>query len=96
VNSADTLFLDGAEVAFNDGVELSAKLAASEEVRACFATQWVRYAFDRLETDYDEASIQTASKVFASGGYTIPALLEGVAMARSFRFRILADGEVSQ
>jgi hypothetical protein len=95
VDASGTLTLDGAPVSFNNGVELSTALAGSAEVRACFAKQWVRYALDRLETDYDKASIDNAAKLFSDGNFTVPALLVGVASTRSFRYRMLAEGEVS-
>jgi hypothetical protein len=96
VNAASTTMLDGVSVSFNNGVELSSALAASAEVRDCFAKQWVRYALDRVETDYDAASIQTAATAFAQGTHSIPALVASVSTIRSFRYRMLAEGEVTQ
>ena len=87
--------LDGGDVPFTDALGLSAALAASTEVRACFAKQWMRYALDRLETPYDQASIENAAAAFASSGHTIPGLIVGVTGTRSFRYRTLAEGEVS-
>jgi hypothetical protein len=96
VNAASATTLDGAEVSFNNGVELSAALAKSDEVRTCFATHWVRYALDRMETDYDKASLAAAVVAFKAGNYAVPALLKGVASTRSFRYRTLAEGEMSR
>jgi hypothetical protein len=55
----------------------------------------MRYALDRLETPYDQASIESAAAAFAGAGHTIPALIVGVAGTRTFRYRMLAEGEVS-
>jgi hypothetical protein len=96
VDASSTTTLDNVDVSFKDAVELSNLLAASQEVRNCFAKQWVRYALDRTETEYDKASIQSAAGVFAQGNHSIPALLAGVTQIRSFRYRTLAEGEVSQ
>jgi hypothetical protein len=96
VNAASVTNLDGVDVAFNNGVELSAALAKSDEVRACFATHWVRYALDRMETDYDAPTLTAAVAAFKAGNYSVPALLKGVAAARSFRNRTLAEGEMSR
>ncbi len=94
VDASGTMPLDGGDVPFSNALELSAALANSTEVRACFATQWMRYALDRLETPYDQGSIESAAAAFASGGHTIPALIVGVTGARSFRYRMPAEGEV--
>lgn len=96
VDAASSTTLDGASVSFKNGVELSAILAQSKEAQNCFAKHWVRYALDRLETDFDQASLETANQAFSQGGFKIPALISGLTAARSFRYRALAEGEVSQ
>jgi hypothetical protein len=96
VNAASVMNLDGVDVSFNNGVELSAALAKSDEVRACFATHWLRYALDRNETADDSPSIQAAVTAFKGGNYAVPALIKGVAAARSFRIRTLAAGEIAK
>jgi hypothetical protein len=94
VDSTGTLTLDGNPVSFANGMELSNVLAQSAEVKKCFATQWVRYALDRNETEYDTPTVQAAATAFASGN--IPALLKGVAVTRSFRYRTVAAGEITK
>jgi len=94
VDSSGSLTLDGQGVSFADAVELSALLAKSEEVKKCFATQWLRYGLDRNETEYDAPTLQAAATSFASGN--IPALLKGVAATRSFRYRTVAAGEITK
>jgi hypothetical protein len=94
VDATGTTSLDGQVVSFNNGAELSAVLAKSDEVKKCFATQWVRYALDRNETPYDAPTVTAAATAFASGN--IPALLKGVAVTRSFRFRTVSAGEITK
>jgi hypothetical protein len=94
VDASGTMPLDGADVAFNGAVELSAALASSTEARACFARQWLRYALDRLETPYDAGSLDGAVQAFAAAGHSIPALIVGITSTRSFRYRMPAEGEV--
>ena len=94
VDASGTMPLDGADVAFDGAVELSAALASSSEARACFARQWMRYALDRLETPYDAGSIDGAVQAFAAAGYSIPALIVGITNTRSFRYRMPAEGEI--
>lgn len=94
VNSTGSIALDGQTVSFNNAMELSAALANSAEVKACFATQWVRYALDRNETPFDAPTVKAAATAFTSGN--IPALLKGVAVTRSFRIRTVSAGEVTK
>ncbi len=43
---------------FENSVDLSSKLAASERIRQCIATQWFRFAFGRSETENEHALAQ--------------------------------------
>jgi hypothetical protein len=94
VDSSGTLSLDGKDHTFNDAKELAGLLAGSAEVKKCFATQWVRYAFKRKETAGDTASIESAATAFGKG--SVRDLLVGVATSRSFRYRTPAAGEILQ
>jgi hypothetical protein len=53
-----------------DGVaQLAQKLAASDQVRSCVATQWFRFASGRLEANPDSCSLATLQTAFnASSG----------------------------
>jgi hypothetical protein len=96
VDSSSSTTLDGVAVSFNDAVGLSQALAASAEVQGCFAKQWTRYALDRLEVDLDQASIAGATQVFTQNGLSIRSLIAALATSRSFRYRSLSAGEISQ
>jgi hypothetical protein len=52
---------------FVGAIELSKKLGSSDEVRACVAKQWFRFALSRRETDEDECSLRAIRTAFASG-----------------------------
>jgi hypothetical protein len=66
VNSAGGA-LDGT---FNGPKELATKLAASDQVRDCVATQWFRWAFGRTEQTPDDVCTigQLAHALDAAGG----------------------------
>jgi hypothetical protein len=94
VDASGTVDLDGQARSFRDAPGLVAALAASEMVQDCFATQWLRYAFGRFETDADQASIQSAAGTFRSSSGDVRELLVGLATSRTFRYRTPAAGEV--
>ncbi len=94
VDSTATVHLDGQDQNITDAVQLSNLLSTSAEARKCFATQWVRYAVARPDTDADAASIDAAYSAFASANYNIRDLLVGVTTSRTFRYRTPSPGEV--
>jgi Protein of unknown function (DUF1592)/Protein of unknown function (DUF1588)/Protein of unknown function (DUF1595)/Protein of unknown function (DUF1585)/Protein of unknown function (DUF1587) len=94
VNSVVTVNLDGTMQTVNNGVQLATLLSKSDEARQCFATQWVRYAVGRPDTDDDAASIGDAYTAFASNNFNVRNLLVGIATSRTFRFRTPAVGEM--
>jgi hypothetical protein len=55
-------------IAFNDPVELSAKLAQTKEAQACAAAQVFRYTFSRAETVADQCALQAVSDALSKGG----------------------------
>jgi hypothetical protein len=85
--------LDGQMKKYQNARELVQALAGSETVRACFATQWLRFALRRFETEGDRASLDGIRAGFSRTGGNIKDLLVGVVGARSFRYRAPADGE---
>jgi hypothetical protein len=76
----------------NDGpvknaVELSQRLAASQEVRDCVAVQWFRYALGREEGPADAASLAQVKETFKQSGYRVPALVAAIPLTDSFRYQ---------
>jgi hypothetical protein len=74
--------LDGT---FDGAVELSDKLAASRDVKRCYALQWFRFAFGRAETDADACSVENAQAVFEKSGWNTRELLVALVLTDSFR-----------
>jgi hypothetical protein len=71
-----------------DGVaELAAKLAASEQVRNCVATQWFRFASGRLEANPDSCSLATMQTTFNTSNGDVIELVVAMTESDAFRFR---------
>jgi len=96
VDSTGTLNIDGVDKSFADSVELTKILSTSDTVRSCFAKQWFRFAVGRNETDADAASLAGIATAFATNQFDMRDLAPAIAASRSFRYRSLAAGEVTQ
>lgn len=72
--------------AFRDAADLAKKLGASEDVRACVATQWFRYAYGREESDADACSRDALEAAFAASGYRIRELVVALTQTAAFRY----------
>jgi hypothetical protein len=95
VNASVSFAFDGGPAeSYRNALELQRGLAASTKAKACMTTQWLRYAFRRLETADDLASLQAANAAFVSSGNDIRELILALSKSRTFRFRAPAAGEV--
>ncbi|HMI89777.1 MAG TPA: DUF1592 domain-containing protein [Polyangiales bacterium] len=70
-----------------DAIELSARLAESDEVRACFATQAFRFFYGREEGDADSCSIKQLVSAFEQSNYSIQELLVALTQTDAFLYR---------
>jgi len=78
-----------------DGVqELSTRLASSERVERCLATNWYRYAMGRVETEADGCSLREVEQKFAASGGQFKELLVAVALSEAFRYRPALPGDM--
>jgi hypothetical protein len=84
----------GTDVAgnFNGPVELGAKLAASDDVVKCAATQWFRFAFGRNPgaTDGDTCAVTQLHDALKQGG--VMALVKAVPQTAPFMYRKVPEG----
>jgi hypothetical protein len=71
-------------------VELVERLAAADEVRACVARQWLRFALGREEVPEEAASLTRALQAFRDSDYRIPALLVAITRTDAFRYQKVA------
>jgi hypothetical protein len=73
---------------FNGAVELANKLAESELVRQCVATQWFRFGYGRAEQDdEDQCTMGEIQDAFTASGGNIKDLLIALTQTEAFRFR---------
>jgi Protein of unknown function (DUF1592)/Protein of unknown function (DUF1588)/Protein of unknown function (DUF1595)/Protein of unknown function (DUF1587)/Protein of unknown function (DUF1585) len=86
--SGEVLQSEDLDGKFNGAVELSKKLAGSNNVRTCLASQWFRYALGRIEDAGDSASIMGAVDAFAPSG-DLRELIIATTKTDSFRARIV-------
>jgi Protein of unknown function (DUF1592)/Protein of unknown function (DUF1588)/Protein of unknown function (DUF1595)/Protein of unknown function (DUF1585)/Protein of unknown function (DUF1587) len=70
---------------FKGAIELSHALAIHPDVRACAASQWIRYALGRAAVEVEEPSVQALTNRFTEDGGNIRALLTGITTMPSFR-----------
>lgn len=71
---------------FQDGVELTKRFATSAQVRDCMATQWLRYALRRDETDQDACSQAKIAAAFRDSG-DLRQLVSAVVQSDAFRYK---------
>ncbi|HEY0711991.1 MAG TPA: DUF1588 domain-containing protein, partial [Polyangia bacterium] len=95
VDASGTVEIDGAMKPFKDAIDMSKLLADSPGASRCFTTQWMRFGFQRLDTDADRASLDAAVASFGKTN-NIKDLLVGIVASRSFRYRLPAMGEKLQ
>ncbi len=76
---------------FADSIELVHKLAASEDVKKCVATQWLRFALGRLESDADQCTLAKLFRDFASSEHDMRALLQAIVLSDAFRNKRVAE-----
>jgi hypothetical protein len=72
---------------YNGVVELASRLASSDQVKACVATQWFRFAYGRSETSDDDCSMQDIQAAFAAADYDIKELIVALTLTDAFRYR---------
>lgn len=79
----------GTDVAgtFDGGVELAHKLAQSQQVQDCVATQWFRYSLGRLEGTADACTLDDLQATFAASGHDVRALMLALVETDAFRYR---------
>jgi hypothetical protein len=72
---------------FDGSVELSARLAESDQVRRCVTTQWFRFGLGRMDTPDDACAVERTYAAFADSDHDVRALIEAIAVSDAFRFR---------
>jgi Protein of unknown function (DUF1592)/Protein of unknown function (DUF1588)/Protein of unknown function (DUF1587)/Protein of unknown function (DUF1595)/Protein of unknown function (DUF1585) len=69
---------------FIGGVELGKSLAASETAQACFASQWLNFAYGRLAGEREACTSDQVKAAFKAAGYNVKALLVALTQTNEF------------
>jgi hypothetical protein len=79
----------GTDVAgpFNGVSELTAKLVESEDVKACYARMWFRWAAGRGETEEDACTLERLEGAFVDSGGNVKELLVALTQTDAFMYR---------
>ncbi|KIG17673.1 Cellulose-binding domain protein [Enhygromyxa salina] len=80
---------------YDGAVELAAKLAASEQVKNCVATQWFQFGYGRTKTPEDSCSVEEIQADFAAANYDIKELIIALTLTDAFRYRHVITAEES-
>jgi Protein of unknown function (DUF1592)/Protein of unknown function (DUF1588)/Protein of unknown function (DUF1595)/Protein of unknown function (DUF1585)/Protein of unknown function (DUF1587) len=75
------------EGAYKGAAELTARLARSQDVRACMSEQWFRFTLGRVTEKADACSLQTMAHVMAEGTGDVRAALLALVTTDAFRYR---------
>jgi hypothetical protein len=93
VDASGVVSLDGQQVSFRDGKELSQLIADSEQAKACFTTQVASYGLARPTVAEDTLSLAAATTAYASSSAGVRDLIAALVASRTFRYRRPAEGE---
>jgi hypothetical protein len=91
-DSGEVIGTGDADGPFKGAVELGRRLAKSETVQQCAATQWFRYAMGRTETPLDTCTMDNVFKRFKGSDFRIPELLLALVESDGFRIRRAEEG----
>jgi hypothetical protein len=75
-----------------NAVELSAKLAVSDDVHACVVQQWATFALGRSPEPQDECTMDVLLEGFAESEGDLRELMVAIATSDAFRFRVVDGG----
>lgn len=77
---------DDVDGSFDGVLELSARLAKSQQVRRCIARQWLRFALGRADSEEDTEALGLIYQAFEKGGFTARELIVAIARSQVFRY----------
>ena len=92
--SGQILATPGSDGMFDGTVELATKLAASPDVHACFATQWMRFAYGIQEDAETACLVDELGQGFEKNGLKIEDLIVALTLAPRFAQRTVDGSEV--
>jgi hypothetical protein len=90
--SGQILATPGSDGPFDGTMELATKLAASPDVHACFATQWLRFAYGIQESAETACLVDQIGQGFEKDGLKIEDLIVALTLAPRFAQRTIDEG----
>jgi hypothetical protein len=89
--------INGSDVSgpFDGAIELSKKLANSQQVKDCFVQTWFSFAHGRSITQADLGNLAVLSQAFAAHSFQISELLVAMTQTTSFRSQLVPDPNAS-
>jgi hypothetical protein len=88
VDTAGSLALSGGALEYSGATDLIAAMATSPEARECYARNWLRYAYGRVDRKLDDGLIGSLSEQLASDAFTARDLLLALTQGRAFTHRL--------
>ena len=73
---------------FDGAVELGQRLAGSNQVQQCFATEWFRFGYGRAEGPDDACTLAQIEQAFSASGNNVKSLLVALTQTDAFRYRV--------
>ncbi len=83
------------EGAFDGAVQLTKKLAQSEETMECMARTWLRFALGRSDSEADAGAIAAVGSQFEANGFVMKELLVALTQTNTFRQQLVLDPNTS-
>ncbi len=76
---------------FKGAVELTSKIAASNDAHDCYVGQWLNFAYGRLEQNEDACTHASLAKAFTTSKGNVKELLLALTQTDAFLYRPLAN-----
>ncbi len=84
VDASGTVKIGDATLGFVGGKELASQIASLPEAQACYARNWLRYAWGRADTDADLRTLTLLRQGLASPDYGVRDLLVDITESAAF------------
>lgn len=87
VDTAASVELSGGSLSFDGALDLIRQIAETEMARACYAKQWLRYAYARADAPADERILASVAENLEDDDYSVRQLLVDLTRPRAFTHR---------
>jgi hypothetical protein len=91
IDDSGEIFSTDAKGVFKGALALEAKLANSNDARACYTGNWVNFAYGRTAGSADACTQQALNKAFSDAKGNIKALVLALAQTDAFLYRPLVN-----